>query len=82
VTLEAACSESDEVSLRALSLVHPLYDLARTLLQRANPLLYADDFEIWPSSPDLLKAAHTVQKVLDHLEEWTLKWRIPVLDFP
>jgi len=37
---------------------------------------------IWPSGlPSLTpwkSAAHSVQKALDHLEEWSLKWRLPV----
>jgi len=33
---------------------------------------------IWSSSPDPLKAAHSVQKALDHLKECFLKWRLPV----
>jgi len=30
------------------------------------------------SLSDPLKAAHTIQKALDHLDEWSLKWRLPV----
>jgi len=53
-------------------------DLAKTLPQEPKHSLYADDLAIWSSSPDPLKDVHSVQKALDHLEEWSLKWRLPV----
>jgi len=48
-------------------------DLTKTLPQGTKHSLYVDDLTIWSSSPDPLKAAHSVQKALDHLEEWSLK---------
>jgi len=77
MVLEAARSESDVVSFRALSLARPslssviqyVDDLARTLSQGTNYSLYADDLAIWSSSPDPLKAVHTVQKALNHLKK-------------
>jgi len=52
-------------------------DLAKTLSQGTKQSLYADDLAIWSSFLDPLKVAHTVQKALDHVEEWSLKWRFP-----
>jgi len=57
-------------------------DLSWSLPQGTNHLLYADDLAIWSSSPDPLKAAHTVQKALDHLEERSLKWHLSVSLLP
>jgi len=53
-------------------------DLARNRPQETNHSLYADNLAIWSSCPGLLKAAQTVQMALDHLKEWTLKWRLSV----
>jgi len=74
--LEAARSESDVVFSWALSLARPssfytvyVDDLARTFPQGTNHSLYADDLATWSSSHDPFKAAHTVQKAIDHLKE-------------
>jgi len=37
-----------------------------------------DDLAICSSSPDPLISAKTVQKALDHLEEWCSLWLFPV----
>jgi len=50
MVLEAACSESDVVSLKALC----IDKLAKTLPQETKHSLYADDLAIWSSSPDQL----------------------------
>jgi len=70
-------SESDAVSLSVLSLVRPSSSYMMTALPGPSPrnqsLTHADDLAIWYSTSDPLKAAHTVQKTLDHLEESSLK---------
>jgi len=53
-------------------------NLVKTLLQGTSHSLYADDLAIWYSFLDPLRAAHTVQKTLNHLEECSLKWRLLV----
>jgi len=53
-------------------------DLARSRPEETNHSLHADDLAMWFSSPNPLKAAQTVQKALDHLKEWSLKWHLPV----
>jgi len=83
VVLEVARSESDAVSLRAPSLAQLF--LSYMLTTSLKPSLQGPNTHstliISPSGfppPDPLKAAHTVQKALDHLETWSLKWRLPV----
>jgi len=81
--LEAAHFDSDAESqgsvLDPALFVLYVKDLTKTFPQGTKHSLYADDLAIWSSSsPDPLKAAHSVQKALNHLEEWSLKWRLPV----
>jgi len=82
VVLEATHFESDAESLRAPSLDQPSSShMSTTSLNSCSGdkhSLYADDVAIRSSSPDPLKATHSVQKALDHLEECSLKWRLPV----
>jgi len=57
-----------------------IHDIAKSLPQRpsTHSMLMISPSGLPPLTRHSLKAAYTVQEALDHLEEWSLKWRFSV----
>ena len=51
-------------------------DITKVFPLGAHASLYADDLDIWSSSPDPLKASSVVQSSLNVLETWSNLWRL------